>query len=134
MLTHLTTLVSHIFYFRRKRQIELGSDEVIVTNFNPEDGVTITRTMEVQPSSNYLRNFHRTVVAPKASLVVFITSMIYHLVLVFFYLVLSTTGLSIGGQFMLFVMFCKIFFLDSFLVTYFSPTVWDSLFPCLVNP
>ena len=70
ILISLTTLVSHILYFHKKRQIERRSDEVIVANFNLEDGVTITRRMEAQPSSNYLRNFQRTVVAPKASLVV----------------------------------------------------------------
>ena len=134
MLIYLTTLVSHILYFHKKRQIEQRSDEVLVANFNLEDGVTITRRMEAQPSSNYLRNFQRTVVAPKASLVVFIVGMIYRFVLIFFYIIMSTTGLSIGGQFILFVTFCKIFFLDSFLVTYFSPTVWDSLFRCNVIP
>ena len=133
ILISITTLVSHILFFYKKRQIEQRSEEVIVANFNLEDGVTITRRMEAQPSWNYLRNFQRTVVAPKASLVVFITGMIYYFVLIFFYLIMSTTGLSIGGQFMLFVIFCKIFLLDSFLVTYFSPTVWGSLleyFPC----
>ena len=126
-LIRLITFVSHIFLFCRKRQIELRSDKVVLASFNREDGDP--GTMEAQTSPHYLRNFHRSVVAPKASLVVSIMSIFYHFVLVFFYLNLSTSGLSIGGQFILFVTFCKIFFLDSFLVTYFSPTVWGSLFP-----
>ena len=127
----LAAFVSHIFCYYRKRQIEQRSEGVMVANFNLEDGVTITRrTMEAQQSSHYLRDFHRTVVAPKASLVVIIIITFNYFILGFIYFNLSTTGLPIGGQFILFVTFCKTFFLDGLIVTYFSPTVWDSLFPC----
>ena len=130
MLILSTTVVSHILYFCKKRQIELRSEKVTVENFSLEDGVTTPRTLEAQPPRHYLRNFHRTVVSPKASLITFIMSVFKYSVLGYFYLNMSTDGLPIGGQFILFVTFCKIFFLDGFIVTYFSPTVWSSLFPC----
>ena len=132
MLIFFTTFVSHIVYFYQKRQIEVSSEGSIATveSFNLEDGVTVIRKMDAQPSRHYLRNFHRTVVSPKASLVVFIMITVSYCILGCFYLNLSTTGLPIGGQFILFVTFCKTFFLDSLIVTYFSPTVWDSLFQC----
>ena len=133
------TLFTHIALFMRQRKLEkqrVDQRGLMIVSYN-RDGVTISRSTPDQSSGQKLWRHNRTVVSPNASLLIFlirIPLLIPHALQYFTGEGISgPAGPSIFGQFIIFSLFCKHFFLCSFIETIFSPTLRDTLidfFPC----
>ena len=133
--TTFITICTHILLYIRKRQLQKQrtdqQQETMIVSFSGED-VAILRQGHDQPpglaSGQLIWRHYSTVVSPKASFLVFLVRLLLVLPISFHhYKDQCLSDPPLAGQFLIFLVFCMVFFLSTFIETIFSPTLSKSL-------
>ena len=129
------TICTHILSYIRKRQLEKQrtdqQQETMIVSFTGEDVAILREGLDRPPglaSGQQIWRHYSTVVSPKASFLVFLLRLLLVLPLSFHhYKGQSLSDPPLAGQFLIFLIFCMVFFLTTSIETIFSPTLSNSL-------
>ena len=129
----LFTLGAQIAIYFKQRQLVRQRAKGIMVDTYKRDGITISSRREDQSSCHKLINFDRTVVAPKASFLAFLSTVMRTVFYILLYAIEGSTDPSTVFQFAIYVEFCVLFFIFTLIETIFSPTLFNTLIdyiPC----
>ena len=121
-----------VLYFKHMELEKQRARGIMVATYK-RDGVTISTRREDQSSCHKLINFDRTVVAPKASFLAFISTVVRVVFYILLYAMEGSTDPSFVFQFAIYVEFCVHFFIFTLIETIFSQTLFNTLIdyiPC----